>query len=227
MISYKKIPFLNIKYKHFLPFLPSALPTTPRIPLRRNKSPHLSTTSRPPHTTRLPQQQRQPAPNSQQQRATVSQSQTHQPSNSHFPRPAVTANRVAAVTTLVPTTNEGDTFPTTQEPFKTMPTASPEEQPEETTSIPQTGRVKIMPGLTLNLEPAIHNNEIIHSGPLNPLQLLMPPTRDFSRSHSTFSSSSLSSPIPLQAEASTNFTIRRPLSRKETFSWAFADQGSK
>lgn len=210
--------------KHFLSSFPSALPTTPRIPLRRNKSPPRPITSQAQHPTHQPQQHRQPAPRPQPLRATASQSQTRQPGTSRFPQPTVTADGGITATTLDLTTFEGDTFPTTQEPLKTMPTAVPEEEPEDTTD-----RIKIMPGVNLDLDPAVHNNEIIHSRHINPLRLLQPPTREFSTSplsSSSFSSPSSSSSIPLQAEASSNFTVRRPLSRKETFSWAFLDQGS-
>ncbi|XP_050730930.1 mucin-2-like isoform X2 [Eriocheir sinensis] len=206
-----------------------ALPTTPRIPLRRNKSPPRPIASQAQSPTHQPQQQRQPEPRPQPHRATAAQSQTRQPGTSSFPQPTVTPDRGITATTLDLTTFEGDTFPTTGEPPKTMPTPVPEELPEDTTD-----HVKIMPGVNLDLDRAVHNNEIIHSRPINPptinpLQLLQPPTREFSTSSfspSPFSSPSSPSSIPLQPEASSNFTVRRPLSRKETFSWAFLDQGS-
>lgn len=190
------------------------MPVTPRIPLRGNKSSHRSTLQ---HQHTRQQHQRHSTPNTEQQKTASppAQPESRQSVTFQSQQPLVTTHRT---TTLTPTTYEETTLPITQMPLKT---GFPDNQFGEVTTIPQSSHDKVMPGDNLDSEPAVHNNEIFQSGPISPLQLLSPPTQDFS---SSFPSSSSS--IPLQAEASTNFTVRRPISRKETFSWALLDEQS-
>ncbi|XP_045133538.1 uncharacterized protein LOC123517493 isoform X2 [Portunus trituberculatus] len=187
------------------------LPVTPRITHQGIK---------PSHRSGSQQQQSQAAQKTEQPKTTDSPTQpgAHQPTTPSQQHVITTSS----TTTVIPTTYEDDTRPTTQMPLKTMPTILPDDQLEEVTIIPQSRPDEVKSIVQLNSEPAAHNNEILESGPISPLQLLIPPTREF-----LSSSPSSSSSIPLQAEASTNFTIRRPLSRKETFSWALLDERSK
>ncbi|XP_063861660.1 uncharacterized protein LOC135101514 isoform X2 [Scylla paramamosain] len=188
------------------------LPVTPRITTHQGIKPS--------HHSGSQQQQRQATQKTEQPKTTSSPTQpgAHQPTTLSQQQVITTSS----TTTMIPTTYEDDTEPTTEMPLKTMPTTLPEDQLEEVTTIPQSRPDKVMSNIQLNSEPAAHNNEILESEPISPLQLLIPPTREFSPS-----SPSSSSSIPLRAEASTNFTVRRPLSRKETFSWALLDERSK
>ncbi|KAK8720675.1 hypothetical protein OTU49_013171 [Cherax quadricarinatus] len=93
---------------------------------------------------------------------------------------------------------------TTEQLIKIMP---------PTTELQQ---IKVMPAAELKPENpanATYTNEIIPNHQISPLQLLQPPTKEFT-------------PSEPEREKHTNKTLAGILSRKETFSWALKDDTS-
>ncbi|XP_053629559.1 uncharacterized protein [Cherax quadricarinatus] len=121
--------------------------------------------------------------------------------------PSVTAfttpSSLKIMTSPQPDINETITT-TTEQLIKIMP---------PTTELQQ---IKVMPAAELKPENpanATYTNEIIPNHQISPLQLLQPPTKEFT-------------PSEPEREKHTNKTLAGILSRKETFSWALKDDTS-